>query len=41
MKKDEISPFAAIWMDPEGTMLSELGQIQKDKFYTISLIWGI
>ena len=31
--KKKVLPFATIWMDPEGTtMLSELGQIQKDKF---------
>ena len=28
-------------MDTEGTMLSELGQIQKDKFCTISLMWNL
>ena len=36
--KNEILPFAAIWM--EGTMLSEVSQTEKDK-YCISLICGI
>ena len=26
MKKNEISPFATVWMDPEGTMLSKISQ---------------
>ena len=41
MKKNEILPFAATWMDWEGIMLSEISQTEKDKYYMISLICGI
>ena len=34
-------PFAAMWMDPEITILSELSQKEKDKYYIISHIYGI
>ena len=37
IKKDEIVPFAAPWMDLEMIILSEVGQKEKDKYYTISL----
>ena len=40
IKKNEILPFAATWMDLEGIMLSEISQIEKHK-YCISLICGI
>ena len=42
-KKDEILPSAAIWMDLESIMLSELSQTKKDKYKycMISLIYGI
>ena len=40
IKKNEIMPFAATWMDLEIIILSELSQTEKDK-YTISLIYGI
>ena len=41
IKKNEILPFAAIWMDLEGTMLSEISHTEKDKYCMISLICGI
>ena len=40
MKKNEIMPFAATWMDLEITILSEVNQTEKDK-YMISLICRI
>ena len=36
MKKNEIMPFAAIWMDLETVIQSEISQ--KDKYCMISLI---
>ena len=41
IKKNEILPFAAKWMDLEGFMLSEISQTDKDKYFIISLICGI
>ena len=38
VKKNEIMPFAAIWMDLEIIILSELSQTKKDKYHMISLI---
>ena len=38
MKKNEILPFAATWMDLEGIMLKEINQTEKDKYCMISLI---
>ena len=32
IKKNEILPFAATWMDLEGIMLSEGSQTEKDKY---------
>ena len=31
-KKKEILPFATIWMDFEDLVLSEISQIEKDKY---------
>ena len=41
IKKNEIMPFIATWMDPEIVILSEISQKEKDKYYTILLICGI
>ena len=38
-KKNEILPFATMWMDLECVMLSEICQSEKDK-YMISLMWN-
>ena len=34
-------PLAATWLDLEIVILSEVSQIEKDKYHTISLICGI
>ena len=41
IKKNEIMPFAATWMDLEMIILSEVSQTGKDKYHMISLICGI
>ena len=41
IKKNEIMPFAARWMDRETLTLSEARQEEKDKNHMISLIFGI
>ena len=37
-KNNEILPFATVWIDLEGLMLSEISQTEKDKHCMISLI---
>ena len=41
IKKNEILPFAATWMDLAGIMLSDISQTEKDKYCMTSLIFGI
>ena len=38
IKKNEMMPFAATWMDLEMIILSEPSQKEKDKYQMISLI---
>ena len=39
--KKEILPFAVMWMELEGIMLSEISQSEKDSYHVISPIHGI
>ena len=41
IKKNEIMPFAATWMDLEIIILSEVRQKEKDKYHMILLICRI
>ena len=38
MKKNEIWPFAATWMELESVMLSEISQAEKDRYHMFSLL---
>ena len=40
VKKNEILPFAATWMELENNILSEVTQVEKEKYYMRSLIRG-
>ena len=41
IKKNEILPFAAKWMDLEIIILSEISQTEKGKYHMMSLTCGI
>ena len=41
VKKKKVLPFAAVWMDLENIMLSEISLSEKDKYHMIPLIYGI
>ena len=41
IKKNKIMSFAAIWMELETLILSEVSLKEKDKYHIISLISGI
>ena len=41
IKKNEIVPFAATWMDLQIFILNEVSQTEKDKYHMISFIYGI
>ena len=40
MRKNEIIPFAATWMELEGIMLSDISQAEKDSYHMFSIICG-
>ena len=39
IKKNKIIPSAAMWMDLETILVSEVNQTEKDKYHVISLTW--
>ncbi|KAF0883981.1 LORF2 protein, partial [Crocuta crocuta] len=41
MRKNEIWPCVAIWMDLEGVMLSEISQAEKNKYHMFAHIGGL
>ena len=41
IKKNEIMPFSATWIQVEIIILSEVSQKEKDKYHMLSLICGI
>ena len=41
IKKNEIMPFAATWVELETLIPSEVSQKEKDKYHMISLMCGI
>ena len=41
INKMKILPFMTAGMDLENIMLSKINQLEKDKYHTISLIFGI
>ena len=40
MRKNEIWPFVATWMELEGIMLSGISQAEKERYHMFSLICG-
>ena len=40
MRKNEIWPFVAMWMELESVMLSEISHTEKDRYHMVSLLCG-
>ena len=41
IRKDEYLPFTSPWMEPEGIMLSEISQAEKELSYGFTHMWNI
>ena len=41
IRNNKYPPFASMWIELEGIMLSKVNQLEKDKYYMVSFIWGI
>ena len=41
IRNDKYPPFASMWVELEGIMLSEVSQSEKDKHSMFSFMWGI
>ena len=41
IKKNEILPFATMWMELECIVLSKISQSEKDKYHMTSLMWNL
>ncbi|KAF0870564.1 LORF2 protein, partial [Crocuta crocuta] len=41
MRKNEIWPHVAMWMELEGVMLSEISQAEKDRYHMFARIGGL
>ena len=39
MRKNEIWPFVATWIELESVMLSEISHTEKDKYHVFTLMW--
>ena len=39
-RKKELIPFATAWVELKSIMLSEISQVVRDKYYTISPLTG-
>ena len=41
MRKNEIWPFVATWMELESIMLSEISQAEKDRYHVFTHMWNL
>ena len=41
MRKNEIWPFVAMWMEPESIMQSEISQAEKDRYHVFTHMWNL
>ena len=41
IQENKTMPFAAIWMDLEIIILSEVSQTEKDKYHMVSHMWNL